>query len=200
MALMCVALVLSGLIYDTGEKVSVDTYFFQPGDTASMRFEDVLSDSDVGVNAMRERLIAKYITEYFYVTPDVTDITCRKEASTSLARMSTRAVFTTWLEKVAPELEKMAQDRMLRTVSLLSLVQDTNKQYWIAEYELKTWRTPNNFSVSPDISRGTLYLGINYAPGMRDVVWGTSVEEYLETDGDPAAAFKFIVIDVASHD
>ena len=52
----------------------------------------------------------------------------------------------------------------------------------------------------PDIERGTMYLGINYAPGMRDIMNKTSVEDYLESGGDPAAVFKFIVIDVASHD
>lgn len=200
MALMCVALILSGFIYDTGEKITVDTYFFQPGDTATMRIDEVLSDGELGADAMRERLIAKYITEYFYVTPDVTDIARRKEARTSLARMSTRAVFADWLEKVAPELESMAQNKALRTVSLLTLTQDVNKQYWIAEYELKTWLKPNNFAASPDVSRGTLYLGVIYEPGIRDEVRGSSVQEYLESGGDPAAAFKFVVIDVASHD
>ena len=200
MALMCVALILSGFIYDTGEKITVDTYFFQPGDTATMRIDEVLNDKELGADAMRERLIAKYITEYFYVTPDITDISRRKEGRTSLARMSTRAVFADWLEKVAPELESMAQNKALRTVSLLTLTQDVNKQYWIADYELKTWLKPNNFAASPDVSRGKLYLGVIYEPGIRDEVRGSSVQEYLESGGDPAAAFKFVVIDVASHD
>ena len=68
-----------------------------------------------------------------------------------------------------------------------------------AEYELKTWQTPNNFAIKPVVNRGILYLGINYAPGMRDKMGKKSVEDYLESGGDPAAVFKFIVIDVASH-
>ncbi len=199
MVLMCGALVLTGVIYDTGAKTTVNTYFFQPDDNAIRRPGVPVSDLTLGADKMRERLIAKYITEYFYVTPDMSDVTRRREGRTSLRRMSLRDVFNTWLQKVAPEIEDLAKNRALRTVSLISVTPDTNNKYWIVNYELRTWRAPNNFASAPDVTRGTIYLGINYAPGMRDTVGKQSVEDYLESGGDPAAVFKFVVIDVASH-
>ena len=199
MVLMCGALVLAGVIYDTGAKTTIDTYFFQPDDNAIRRPEAPVSDAVLGTDKMRERLIAKYITEYFYVTPDMSDVTRRKDGLTSLWRMSSRNVFNTWLTNVAPEIEDLAKSRALRTVSLISVAQDTNNKYWIVDYELHTWRTPNDFALAPETARGTVYLGINYAPGMRDKMGKKSVEDYLESGGDPAAVFKFIVIDVASH-
>ena len=199
MVLMCGALVLTGVIYDTGAKTTINTYFFQPGDNAIRRPGVPVSDLTLGADKMRERLIAKYITEYFYVTPDMSDVTRRREGRTSLRRMSLRDVFNTWLQKVAPEIEDLAKNRALRTVSLISVAPDTNNKYWIVNYELRTWRAPNNFASAPDVTRGTIYLGINYAPGMRDKVGKQSVEDYLESGGDPAAVFKFVVIDVASH-
>ena len=196
MVLMCGALVLTGVIYDTGAKTTINTYFFQPDDNAIRRPGVPVSDLTLGADKMRERLIAKYITEYFYVTPDMSR---RREGRTSLRRMSLRDVFNTWLQKVAPEIEDLAKKRALRTVSLISVAPDTNNKYWIVNYELRTWRAPNNFASAPDVTRGTIYLGINYAPGMRDTVGKQSVEDYLESGGDPAAVFKFVVIDVASH-
>lgn len=200
MVLMCGALVLTGVIYDTGSKTTIDTYFFQPDDNAIRRPGVPVSDLVLGADKMRERLIAKYITEYFYVTPDVSDVTRRREGRTSLRRMSSRDVFNAWLKNVAPEIEDLAKNRALRTVSLVSVAPDTNNKYWIVNYELRTWHVPNNFASAPDITRGTMYLGITYAPGMRDTVGKQSVEEYLESGGDPASVFKFIVIDVASND
>ena len=203
---MCGILILSGFIYDAGKKFNnninsaTEVYFFQPNDRAIERHATPVTDIVLGADQMRNLLIAKYITEYFYATPDTSDVTRRKEGRSSLYRMSTRSVFSAWLTGVAPEIERLAQSHALRTVSLVSVRPDADNNYWIVEYELKTWRTPNNFAIVPDIERGTMYLGINYAPGMRDIMNKTSVEDYLESGGDPAAVFKFIVIDVASHD
>ena len=156
MVLMCGALVLTGVIYDTGAKTTINTYFFQPDDNAIRRPGVPVSDLTLGADKMRERLIAKYITEYFYVTPDMSDVTRRREGRTSLRRMSLRDVFNTWLQKVAPEIENLAKNRALRTVSLISVAPDTNNKYWIVNYELRTWRAPNNFASAPDVTRGTI--------------------------------------------
>lgn len=205
LAMMCGALIFAGFIYDTGNifnqntNSAKDVYFFQPDDNTARRPGVPVTDTVLGASKMRDRLIAKYITEYFYVTPDIADVTRRKEGRTALRRMSVSDVFNAWLKNMAPEIEGLAKSHALRTVSLLSVTADTNERYWVAEYELKTWYAPNNFDVTPEITRGTIYLGIDYAPGMRDTVGGMPVGEYLEMGGDPVAAFKFIVIDVASY-
>lgn len=207
MVLMCGALVVSAAIYDSAAKTEIDTYFFQPDDSFLRRPGVPASPEDLGVNNMRERLIAKYITEYFYITPDVIDVERRMSGATSLYRMSVRTVFNAWLENIAPEIKSMAESGVLRTVSLIDASFEsrfdgpmTRGEYWRITYELKTWHKPNNFSVIPETTRGVLYMALNYAPGMREVIGNRTVEEYLESGGDPAAVFKFIVIDVASNE
>ncbi len=200
LVLMCVALFFAGAIYDAGKKTTIDTYFFQPDANYARRPGVPASPADLGADKMRERLIAKYITEYFYVTPDTSDIEHRMSGDTSLRRMSTATAFETWLTTAAPEIQSLAGARALRTVSLISAEQKPGEKYWTVTYELKTWHTPNDFSVAPDVSRGILYLDIAYEPGMRQSVGKASLEEYLESGKDPAVAFRFGVYDIATQE
>lgn len=200
LALMCGTLFLAGAIYDAGQKTTIDTYFFQPDPNYTRRPGVPASPDDLGGDKMRDHLISKYITEYFYVTPITSDIEHRMSGNTSLRRMSTATAFETWLTNAAPEIQTLADSRALRTVSLISAEQKPGEKYWTVTYELKTWTTPNNFSVAPDISRGILYLDIAYEPGMRKSVGKTSLEEYLESGNDPAAVFRFGVYDIATQE
>ncbi len=199
LAVMFGVITVSGLIYDTSAKTTVETYFFQPADNNLRRPGVPVSPSDLGDEAMRQRLISKYITEYFYVTPDTTDLERRKSGQTALARMSTRAAFDTWLATAVPEIEELSTQGALRTVSLISATQRPNEKYWEIVYELKTWSKSNNFSVLPTTDRGILYLDIFYQPGMRAMVGKKTIEQYLESGGDPAVVFRFGVLDVASQ-
>ena len=199
LALMFGALVVAGVIYDTGAKTTIDTYFFQPDDNANRRPGVPVTDVALGANKMRDLLISKYITEYFYVMPDLSDVQRRREGRTSLSYMSTSNVFSAWLENVAPQISELAASGALRTVSLVSVTPDANNNYWAVEYELRTWRVPNNFNIKPEITRGTIYMAIIYEPDMRKTVRNRPVEDFLESGNDPAAAFRFGVIDVASH-
>ena len=191
------ALFLATAIYDTGSKTTIVPYFFQPDDNFSRRPGVPATTADFGDDSMREKLIAKYITEYFYVTPDVNAVSERMNTATSLRRMSTAAVFQKWLDTVAPQIEEMAKARMLRTVSVVSITPASDK-YLRVEYELRTWRTPNNFSESPEITRDVMFMDVAYKSGMRDMVGNMTTDEYLESGGDPAAVFYFGIRDIAT--
>ncbi len=199
LVLMSGAIVLSGFIYDTGQRATTETYFFQPDDNVARRPGVPASPSDLGDVSVRDLLIAKYITEYFYVTPDLSDFERRRAGRTALVRLSTASSYQTWLETSAPEIEKLAGQGVLRTVKMISASQRPNEKYWEIVYELKTWTVPNDFSVAPTISRGILYLDILYEPGMRTQINNKSINHYLESGGDPAAVFRFKVLDVASQ-
>ncbi len=191
------ALFLATAIYDTGSKTIIEPYFFQPDDNYSRRPGVPATAADFGDDKMRDNLIAKYVTEYFYVTPDTDAVSERMTAPTSLRRMSTGPVFQKWLDTVAPQIEEMAKQRMLRTVSVISITPASDK-YLRVEYELHTWRTPNDFSTPPEVTHDTLFMDVAYKSGMRDMVGNMTVEEYLETGGDPAAVFYFGIRDIAT--
>ena len=200
MVLMFGTMVISGAIYDTGGKTTVEPYFFQPNDSYRQRLGVPAAPADLGDESMRNRLIAKYITEMFYVIPDVTNAQQRMNAQTSLRTMSTRVAFEKWQKNIAPEIEKLAQQRSLRTVSVLDITPQANSEYQIVQYETKTWYVPNNMAADPEIKRDVIYLKIAYKPGMWEQVRGKSIEEYLEDGGDPAAVFLFGVEDFVTMD
>lgn len=200
MVLMFGAMVVGGAIYDTGAKTTVEPYFFQPNDYYAHRMGVPASPSDFGDAGMRERLIAKYITEMFYVIPDVTNAQGRVKGNGSLRSMSTRSAFEKWQRDIAPDVEKLAQQRALRTVSVDMITPQENSEYQIVQYELKTWKQPNNMAEEPEITRDVIYLKIAYKPGMWPERQGKTIDKYLEDGGDPAAVFLFGVEDFVTMD
>lgn len=198
-ALMGGVLMLAGAIYDTGNKTTVVSYFFQPDDMPFRRPGAPESPEDVdnafpGANVMRNKLIQKYITEFFYVMPDMDDFNRRFEGRTALRGMSYASAFAKWQEVVAPEIQKMIEARQMRTVSLVDVI--PADEFLRVNYQLKTWLRPNDMESEPEISYGTIYMNMVYEPGMREEIRGMTKEEWLESGMDPAAVFRFIVYDV----
>ena len=56
-ALTTMSIFLAGTIFDTGKKIDVETYFFQPGNTDLQRPGKPISPAAVGTNEMRDLLI-----------------------------------------------------------------------------------------------------------------------------------------------
>lgn len=196
-ALMFASLLATGVIYDTSAKIVIEPYFFQPNDNYTGRIGKPQTPGELGDEAMRSMLISKYITEFFYVTPDPDETKRRIAGDTSLARMSTPETFQTWLDTVAPDIENLSNSGVLRTASVIDAEfqsKTENGEYWRIVYELKTWERPNDFSVSPITQRGVLYMDIFYRPGMRSGSF--DISGYLESGGDPAAVFRFGVFDI----
>ena len=211
-ALTTMSIFLAGTIFDTGKKVDVETYFFQPGNTDLQRPGKPISPDAIGANEMRDLLIKNYITEYFYVLPDVQDAKERLDGKYSLPRTSNVAVFEKWRENTGAEILKLAENNVLRTVNVLAISQEmADSTYWRIDYELKTWKKPNDFSVPPEITTHVIYLNIAYKPGLRDefdkivivdkngkkkYLEKMSVNDYLEGMNAPISVFKFRVDDV----
>ncbi len=202
-ALMFGALFLAGAIYDTGKKTTVETFFFQPNERYDQRPGDLKSVEDLSANELRDMLLNKYITEYFYVTPDTIALANRMAGTTSLARMSSAKVFNHWVKNIAPEIEEMTNQHMLRTASLVSITPDPGSdRYWRVEYELKTWPKSNDMATSPQITRGVLHMEIVYKKQLTKgskKFNGKSIEQYLESGKDPAAVFVFGIQDITTQ-
>lgn len=200
-ALMFGALFLAGAIYDTGNKATVDTFFFQTNNLFYQRPGDLKSINDLTADQLRDMLLNKYITEYFYVTPDATELANRIDGQTALRKMSTPKVFAYWLENIAPQIEEMTKMRMLRTASLVSVTPAPGSdRYWRVEYELKTWNKPNDLALSPETTNGVLHIEIFFLKQLKEEINGRPIEYYLESGKDPVAVFRFGILDITTQD
>ncbi len=199
---MFAALCLSSVIYDTGQKTTIDAYFFQPNEYYADRVDTPKTPVSIGSDAMRNMLIDRFITEYFYVIPDVNNIAQRTHSKTSVLKVMARSnVFQEWVKKVVPTLQKMAEEKKLRTVSVTDVYAAPDQEnYWIVEYEFVTWEKPNDFSVPPTITHGQLYIKLLYEDGLRRPIKKESTEKTLESGLDPSVVFKIRIDAISSYD
>ena len=201
LVLVTAMLFLTSAIYDTGASESISTYFFQTDNLSVMRPGTPVRASEIGETAMREMLIKKYVTEYFYAIPDVENIAVRTRSSSVLARMSSTPVFNDWANGEATEIQSLAEEKMMRTVDIDGeIYKPSDSDYWVVPYVLRTWTNSNDMSSQPKITRGILLMDIFFDMNMRDTI---DVGQYLkhgynrfETEYDPAAIFRFRVTDL----
>lgn len=193
MILTLVSLFLGGMIFDVAGSATVNGYILQPNNLADMRVGTPLPLDAVSDKFVRERLIKKFISEYFYVIPDAVDVAARGGAHSVMAAMSSGAVFADWKKNVLPELESLANRHVLRRVAVRDIL--PLDEYWAVGYDLTTWDSPNILGVEPVTTRGIMYLQIDFENGIRDEINGEVFDagRYLERGGDPAVIFKFKV-------
>ncbi len=204
MLIMFASLFLSGAIYDTGKKTTIETFFFLPDDTYEKRPSGVASPADLGYDSVRDMLISKYVTEFFYCIPEMSDVESRMSQNSSLALMSGSEAFDYWLKNVAPEIRELAERKVFRTVAVTGIEKAVDeKNYWIVDYDLITWERPNDFSQTPVVTHGQIYLNMFYEPGLRThlktVNGSISIEDILESGNSPALAFKFGVWNISTY-
>ncbi len=202
LAAMFGMLYLAGGIYNAGNDFAVQPYVFQPNNLSADRIGVPLSIDQMGDGAIMDALVQRFVTEYFYVTPDVENIARRTRRGSILSYLAAPNVFREWVDTVAPEIEQMVGSRMLRTVRVAKQIfKPAGSDYWTVAYELKTWDAPNNMALVPVVTRGVLYLKIAFEKQLREQMHGTrfDVRQYLQDGGDPAAIFRFRVDAVAQN-
>lgn len=195
------ALFICAAIYDSASKIRIESFFFQPNSSSSLRMEDPESYRVLGETALRNKIIQKFVTEYFYVLPNHNNIENRKNNPYSGMRIiSASSVFERWLKDVAPEISNMANSRMFRTVYVNPNDIEQNQgseRYLRVPFTLTTWVQPNNFSVEPTVKHGIMYMSVSYdLSGLVKMIGAKSTSEHLESGGDPLAVFGFRVLDV----
>lgn len=199
MCLMFGMVVVGGAIYDTASQQTIDTFFFQPANLSSQRIGAPKSIDELNGEDIRAMLIDKFITEYFYVIPDMKNVTDRIEGNIGLRRMVSAEVFDEWAAVVTPEISKMASDGMMRMARVVDIeLPRDSENWWIITYELITWPVPNDLSHTPEITQGTMYIKLAYEPGIRPTMYGEkfNMGKFLENGGDPSLMFMFRVDDV----
>ena len=190
-------LYFTGAIYDAGRNMVIRPYFFQPNFLSEYRPGTPKTQADIGDSKFMDLLVKKYINEYFYASPDPENIAKRLRNNSIIAKLSSQKVFNEWEKTEGEIIKDLAEKKALRIARVLDeIYKPSNSDYWVINYELKTWIKPNDFSIVPETERGTLYMKILYEPGMRDDVNLELIHEYLENGNDPAAVFKFRVIEL----
>ncbi|MBO7066870.1 MAG: hypothetical protein J6W40_04590 [Alphaproteobacteria bacterium] len=199
-ALVVALLFFASAIYDTAARESVTPYFFQTNELSVMRPGLPVRESELGETAMREMLIKKYVTEYFYAIPDEENIAVRTQAGTSstMALMSKPEVFDEWLNGEAETIKYLAKHKKMRTVAVDGRIyKPADSDYWVVPYTLYTWDYPNDMSIKPTVSHGTLLMDVYYSPGIREAFNGEKFlkavyNHHVQVRGiDPSAALKF---------
>lgn len=198
--------VLTAFIYRAGEHSSIKSYMFQMGNNAAQRIGKLQDINDISANDLRNKLIKKYISEYFKVIPGDKDITNRP----TLRILSGEKAFDYWRQTEAKAIEEMSDKKMFR----LARVHDdgiatynkteklnndhTENVYYKVKYNTSTWVESNILETEPIYDQGTMYIEIEFEPGLRETVYGKryDIRDYLESGKNPAGLFKFRVINI----
>lgn len=201
LASMLGLLFFAGAIYDSQEKHTIETFFWEPNSQSKNRVSAPVSADDTPDKFLRDSLIARFMNEYFYVIPDTNNANARAEfvntdgTLTALRGLSQKSVSSKWRNTIAPEIQDMAARGAMRQVEVLEIA-DAETGHLVVNYRLKTWNEPNNLFAMPDITYGSIYLNVT-----RDPIHVNQTKEVLDLlrDGtDPAAAFAytFQILDV----
>ena len=196
------ALVASAAIFDAGRRLGIVTYFFQPNNLSDMRLPYPVAASEIDPAVFRRMMVEKYISEYFYIVPDVKNVEARMQSTSVLANMSSRNVFKEWLTGEGKYIQDQAAHGWFRTVALVGdMYMPDDGDFWLVTCDMATWHTPNDMSTGPEVRRLVLKMGIiasdnitAFRPSLdgRELTMD-DVNRYLKQGGDPAALFRFMV-------
>ena len=197
--LSCGMIVVGAAIYDTASQQSIDTFFFQPANLSSQRIGVPAAISDLSNDKIRQMLVEKFVTEYFYVIPDMVNVTQRLGGEIGLRKMVDASVFKQWLDTVGTEIAQMATNNSMRMVRITDMrLPRDSEGWWTIEYELITWEKPNELAQEPIITRGEMSVNLRYEPGFWRDTNGNEINigARLEAGADPSTLFKFRVYGV----
>lgn len=199
MCLMFGMVIIGAAMYDTSSQQTIDTFFFQPADLSAQRIGVPAALDDLSSDDIRKMLVEKFITEYFYVIPDMNNIDARLKGTMGLRYMVSANVFNDWVATTGNEISKMAANKSMRFARLVDMqLPHDSENWWTITYELTTWTAPNDLAHAPSVTRGIMYINLNYEPGIRPTMYDEEFDmgESLENGDDPSLMFKFRVENV----
>lgn len=196
--------VLTALIYRANERSSIKSYIFQVNDIAADRIGALQDIDKISAIDLRNKLIYKYVSEYFKVIPGETNA----NKHSILRQLSSTHAYNQWLKGEGTNIEKMAAKKMFRIVyvpndGIVSINKPDNYDYYstknapeiyyMVRYETLTWSESNLMKIDPKIDHGVVYLRARFKPGIDPT---KNVRSDLEKDNDPIGLFMFEVVSV----
>ena len=202
-----VIIVLGALLYRANERTSVKTYIFQTNNFANQRVGELQNIDDISADDLRNKLIKKYVSEYFKVIPGETDV----ENRPVLRGLSEQRAYDQWVKDEAKTIAQMSNKNMLRIVHVyddgiaaLNRPADydyndevVKRVYYAVRYYTETWDTPNQMAQKPKQNQGVIYIEAAFQPGIRKNI---DVQNYLQSGKNPVGLFKFTVTNVGNKE
>ena len=197
--------VLTSLIYRASERSSIKSYIFQKANNADQRIGVLHNLEDISSTDLRNKLIKKYVAEYFKVIPGDTNVTERP----TLHDLSETNAFNYWKKNELKTIEDMSAKKMFRLARVnddgiaaynKADGADDNSQiiYYKVRYYTSTWPESNVLAAEPVYDQGTIYLEIKFEPGIAETIQKKkyNLRKYLESGKDPSVLFKFRVVNI----
>ena len=208
-----VIIVLCALLYRANERSSIKSYIFQMNNFASQRVGELQDINDISAEDLRNKLIRKYVSEYFKVIPGETDV----ESRSVLYELSTPAAYKQWQKGEAQTIAKMSEKNMFRIVHVyddgiatLNRPADYNYAdeipqaiYYSVRYYTETWSETNKMASVPQKEQGVIYIEATFQPGLRSkTIDGKkiNIQRYLQAGENPVKLFRFRVSNVGSKE
>lgn len=207
LAVIFTMVLVTALIYRANERMSIKSYIFQMNNFSSERVGAMQDINNISANDLRNKLIKKYVSEYFKVIPGEQDVTNRPILY-SLGPVA----FEKWKNGEAKNIAEMSANKMFRLVrvqddGIASITKMKNSNYntsdlaesvyYAVRYYTYTWTTPNVVETQPMYNQGTLYIEARFKPGIKPNV---NVRKDLENGKDPSGLFMFEVTNVGNKD
>ena len=202
-----IIIVLVALIYRANDRMSVKSYIFQVNNFANQRVGELQNINDISDEDLRNKLIKKYISEYFKVIPGETDI----ENRPVLYMLSTPNARKQWQNGEAKNIAQMSAKNMFRMVHVpddgiatLNRPADYNykdaayqKIYYSVRYYMQTWKEAYKIGTNPVFEQGTINIEAVFQPG---IVENMDIQKYLEKGYSPAGLFNFKVTNIGNKE
>jgi len=195
---------LVALLYRASERISVKTFIFQNNSFANQRVGALQNLDDMSAVNLRNKLIKKYVSEYFRVIPGETDVEYRPV----LRDMSSPTAYSQWQSGEAKKIIEMSAKKMFRKVyvsdtDIVAMNMPEGYDYYNAttaahifysvNYYTETWTESNSMATEPIYENGVLYIEVRFKPGLDK---SKDVRKYLESGKSPVGLFMFKVTNI----
>lgn len=200
------------LIYRANERSNIKTYIFQMGNNVNQRVGALQDIDTISPDDLRNKLIKKYISEYFRVMPGDANVTSRP----TMIEMSSANAFSEWTNGEAKLITDMSAKKMFRMArvpdggiaplhtpdDINTKTSDTPKSvYYVVHYETYTWPESNNMNTEPIYDQGIIHIEVLFEPGLREHnKYGEkiNIRDYLKSNQNPVNLFRFRVTNIGS--
>lgn len=204
---ICAMLVLVALIYIAKDRSSIKTYFFQTGNNPDQRIGQVYDVKSIPADSLRDKLIEKYLSEYFKVIPGEKNALAKRDI---LENRSSSSVKTKWLTEEQPQILEMSGQNMLRLLRVDSITNqnftasygNTTNGYYKVKFHTLTWLEPNMIESQPVREDKTIFMEVVFEPGLRKkdsenhILSAERLVKDLKQSNNPAGLFIFYVLDI----
>lgn len=201
-----IIIVLVALLYRANDRMQIKSYIFQMQNMSKQRVGILQDINDISPEDLRNKLIKKYVSEYFKVIPGETNI-----ERPVLKVLSGVTAYEKWKNTEAKTIAQMSGQNKFRMVHVYDdgiatldrpadySYTDTfyKKIYYSVRYYTQTWNEPNKMATTPVLNQGTIYIEAMFKPGIIEEV---DVRKYLEQGGDPILLFDFTVTYIGSKE